>query len=484
MSKKEQEGYPQQHGLHKDTADFLFQRIEQWRKRNTENKCFYDLEPTVKTYVYLDALKWTSWVPLMLLFGGAIQLLEFLFAPDEIPVLQGQLLASLFLLGVVVIPIVIHHRLKKFTEGKEPFIKVGLTPTEESAYMSWFHWGIQHSCWATRNHLVVYPHSGHQFIRHQGKSVNVESPKKIIRLLREAEDRGDYIDRYVERLGYSWAEVIDMGIQLGNEPSAEKIAINTTPESKQLLEEFCGIIEETAQFEQNRLKEENLRMEKEQAIFDDRLSNKLQELDKDGNGVVDDIEGDDAFEALLKKHEALLVEKEKEFSQKFVHNFIRMSSYLTQQHENIQRVFTLLSNSKDHKSLDENMELLQSEIHTYQLLLLNSINMVTLLVDNKAIDFWKTYEVFDSLNVYDSNHQRQLSAKLDNIGEGLNELMGSIDRMNLSMSRQLSSLHRLTESNGASMQKQLNSVNSNLKVNNVLNAVQIYQNRKTNKRLG
>jgi len=110
--------------------------------------------------------------------------------------------------------------------------------------------------------------------------------------------------------------------------------------------------------------------------------------------------------------------------------------------------------------------------------------MVTLLADNKVIDFWKTYEVFDSLNVYDSTWQRQVSAKLDNIGSGIHELMGSIDRMNLSMSRQLSSLHRLTESNGASMQKQLNSVNSNLKVNSVLNAVQIYQNRKINKRLG
>ena len=161
-----------------------------------------------------------------------------------------------------------------------------------------------------------------------------------------------------------------------------------------------------------------------------------------------------------------------------------MSSYLTQQCDNIQCIFTLLSNSKDHKSLDENLELLKSEIYTYQLLLLNSINMVTLLADNKAIDFWKTYEVFDELNVYDSNYQRQLAEELGNIGDGLNELMGSIDQMNLSMSRQLSSLHRLTESNGASMQKQLNSVNSNLKVNNVLNAVQIYQNRKTNKRLG
>ena len=478
MSKEEK---PQQHGLHNDTADFLFQRIEEWRKRNADNKCFYDLLHLYERVGRMSRVAWRIW---LLTIGLLIVLFYVLVVLEQERVLPISGMYSLsivlgFISSTFLIPGFYFERKKKFTQGREPIITWRYTTEERWQFMRWFHWGIQHSCWATKNHLVVCPHSGHEFVRHDGRRINWGTPKEILQ-----EMRGYTVMGYVEKLGYSWAEVIDMGIQLGNEPSAEKIAINTTLESKQLLEEFCGIIEETAQFEQNRLKEENLRMEKEQAIFDDRLSTKLQELDKDGNGVVDDIEGDDAFEALLQKHEALLVEKEKEFSQKFVHKFIRMSSYLTQQRDNIQRIFTLLSKSQNHKSLDENLELLQSEIHTYQLLLLNSINMVTLLADNKVIDFWKTYEVFDELNVYDSNYQRQLAEELGYIGDGLNELMGSIDRMNLSMSRQLSSLHRLTESNGASMQKQLNSVNSNLKVNNVLNAVQIYQNRKTNKRLG
>jgi hypothetical protein len=455
----------EQHGLHKDTADFLFQRIEQWRKRNADNKCFYDLMKTDKKSSPSNLFWWLV-LPLILVCALLMSVLNASKDQENI----GSVAFGITTLVVI-------YFVRTFIwQGKEPSIKEPLGEWRISKeYTKCFDWGIQYSCWATEFHLIVIPTNRNKFIRHKR---NTNEAKHL------SGKYGEEAAAHIRRYGYSWAEVIDMGIQLGNEPSAEKIAINTTPESKQLLEEFCGIIEETAQFEQNRLKEEKLRMEKEQAIFDDRLSNKLQELDKDGNGIVDDIEGDDAFEALLKKHEALLVEKEKEFSQKFVHKFIRMSSYLTQQRDNIQRIFTLLSKSQNHKSLDENLELLQSEVHTYQVLLYGSINMVTLLADNKVIDFWKTYEVFDSLNVYDSNYQRQLAEELDNIGDGLNELMGSIDRMNLSMSRQLSSLHRLTESNGASMQKQLNSVNSNLTVNTSLNWIQIYQNHKTNKRLG
>ena len=433
MSKKEQEGYP----LHPDTKAFLEKEIELYRNRFTSHKNYYCIRIGVRILLFF--------------------LMLFLFIPANM--LVGTVLGKVQLDHSIVVAI------------------LGL-------------WFVTYLFLSAYLLLPLFPLNGMQL--EEGIKFSFSFDKQISTLKNRhlwtmgIEGYTDCLEPYpqIDLV----AIVTSRALELAHNDKWKKMVDKAKKINKEPIEAFSTMLERIRQFELDRIakekeKEKELQRAAAQA-FKNRLSNKLQELDKDGNGIVDDIEGDDAFEALLKKHEVLLVEKEKEFSQKFVHKFIRMSSYLTQQRDNIQRIFTLLSKSQNHKSLDENLELLQSEIHTYQLLLLNSINMVTLLADNKVIDFWKTYEVFDSLNVYDSNHQRQLSTKLDNIGEGLNELMGSIDRMNLSMSRQLSSLHRLTESNGASMQKQLNSVNSNLKVNNVLNAVQIYQNRKTNKRLG
>lgn len=440
MSKEEQEGYP----LHPDTKAFLEKELEGWNKRYQGHNAYYKSGSQ-------GAISATFIISLLCAFL-AFGLLWKYWSPSGALILVFPVFFVIFVLCFLV-------NLEYRLTGK----LVVAHPTASSSFKpNWERVGINY---------------GFAYLR-------FSSGKKIA-----------YALSYPESGSSDLLKWCVSGERLRNQPGWKNLLDKVDGSKREPVVAFDELVERVRRFELDRIakeKEKELdRIEKEKEkqraaaqAFKNRLSNKLQELDKDGNGIVDDIEGDDAFEALLKKHEALLVEKEKEFSQKFVHKFIRMSSYLTQQRDNIQRIFTLLSKSQNHKSLDENLELLQSEVHTYQLLLLNSINMVTLLADDKVIDFWKTYEVFDSLNVYDSNHQRQLSAKLDNIGDGLNELMGSIDRMNLSMSRQLSSLHRLTESNGASMQKQLNSVNSNLKVNNVLNAVQIYQNHKTNKRLG
>ena len=429
MSKKEQEGYP----LHPDTKAFLEKELNGWNKRYQGHNAYY--ESGVKSATSATII--ISFLCALVVFGLLYKYWSLLGA--------GILFFPVFIvIGVLCALVNLDYRLTGKLVVAHPTASPSLIPNWERVGINYGFAYLRFSSGKKIAYALSYPGSG----------------------------SSDLLKWCVS------------GKRLRNQPGWKNLLDKVDGSKREPVVAFDELVERVRQFELDRIEKEKEKQRAAAQAFKNRLSNKLQELDKDGNGVVDDIEGDDAFEALLQKHEALLVEKEKEFSQKFIQKFIRMSSYLTQQCDNIQCIFTLLSNSKDHKSLDENLELLKSEIYTYQLLLLNSINMVTLLADNKAIDFWKTYEVFDELNVYDSNYQRQLAEELGNIGDGLNELMGSIDQMNLSMSRQLSSLHRLTESNGASMQKQLNSVNSNLKVNNVLNAVQIYQNRKTNKRLG
>ena len=81
--------------------------------------------------------------------------------------------------------------------------------------------------------------------------------------------------------------------------------------------------------EQQRLKEDK-RLKRLQVS----QTNVLSELDKDGNGEVDVVEGND-FNTLLKKHQKSIVEVDRNYVQQFV----KVSSYLKTKKGNIQSIF-------------------------------------------------------------------------------------------------------------------------------------------------
>ena len=76
---------------------------------------------------------------------------------------------------------------------------------------------------------------------------------------------------------------------------------------------------------QQKYKEEQERLKEEQRLKELQISqtNVLSELDKDGNGEVDLVEGND-FNLLLKKHQKSIVEVDRNYVQQFV----KVSSYL------------------------------------------------------------------------------------------------------------------------------------------------------------
>ena len=84
----------------------------------------------------------------------------------------------------------------------------------------------------------------------------------------------------------------------------------------------------------------------------------------------------------------------------------------------------------------------------------------------------------DNLNIFDSKHERDISLKLSNIGNGLKELMFSIEEMGRNIEYQLSDLSYVTEQSSQSLISQLQQVDSSLKTNNLLTTINTYQTYK------
>ena len=225
-------------------------------------------------------------------------------------------------------------------------------------------------------------------------------------------------------------------------------------------------------------KREQKRLKEEQRLKELQISqtNVLSELDKDGNGEVDVVEGND-FNLLLKKHQKSIVEVDRTYVQQFV----KVSSYLKTKKGNIQSIFNSIKDTPNQEVLNEYVEILKGEIHTYNLILFNSLNMIVSLVEDDMITFYEIHEMFDEINMFDSKHEKDVSQKLTNIGDGLESLMYKIRDMGNQISNSIEQLSYVTEQSNQQLQGQLSGIHSTLKVGNLISVINTYQNYKINK---
>ena len=261
-------------------------------------------------------------------------------------------------------------------------------------------------------------------------------------------------------------------------------------------------------------------LKKEMDLFQEETQNKFQsslnslsEFDKDGNGVIDVIEGN-AFKMLLNEHQKNISKKGKTYIQ----NFVRMASFLKSKEENLQLMFKFLQ-SKEFTAesyensmfyeLDDNaskavpstktpnkykdrlnwkldnfykdIERLKDEVHTYNLLIFNSLSMIVNLIDDEMIAFYETYEVFDQLNIFKSKYETDMTEKLSKIEIGtkdISSILGEANEMSVQISTSLEKLDYATEESVSQITNRLKEVNSSVQMGNRINVINAYQNYK------
>ena len=181
--------------------------------------------------------------------------------------------------------------------------------------------------------------------------------------------------------------------------------------------------------------------------------------------------------SLLKKHQKSIVEVDRTYVQQFV----KISGYLKTKKGNIQSIFNSIKDTPNQEVLNEYVEILKGEIHTYNLILFNSLNMIVSLVEDDMITFYEIHEMFDTLNMFDSKHEKDVSQKLTNIGDGLESLMYEIRDMGNKISNSIEQLSYVTEESTRMLNNSLGEINSSLDTNNLLTMIQTYQTYKINK---
>ncbi|MDB4661347.1 hypothetical protein OAE69_01450 [Gammaproteobacteria bacterium] len=121
-------------------------------------------------------------------------------------------------------------------------------------------------------------------------------------------------------------------------------------------------------------------------------------------------------------------------------------------------------------------ESLKAEIHVYEQILFNALNMLSALIDDDMLTFYEIENAFDDLNMFDSKLEKDISEKLSNIGDGLSAF---VNEMNQSTNRIIESVQTLTyvtAKTNERLEGHLKSINSSIKVGNLVNSINTYQN--------
>lgn len=207
----------------------------------------------------------------------------------------------------------------------------------------------------------------------------------------------------------------------------------------------------------------------------------VEKFDKDDNGIIDIIETNDEFNKLFKNHQKTILSKSKEFNQNYTHQLVKVGNYLDNKRKNLQLIFDSIKKIEEQSQLIEYSEILENEIHSYNLLLLNSLQLIVSLIDDNQITFYNIYEKFDKLNLYNSNWENEVLERLSKINSNLKGLMYEIRDMGDRIVNSIEDLSYITEESTKLLDNRLGEIDSSIKTNNLLTLIQTYQTYKINK---
>ena len=224
----------------------------------------------------------------------------------------------------------------------------------------------------------------------------------------------------------------------------------------------------------------SIKVKKDKENIRTLLSKVSKDLDKNNTGSLD-IFKEDTFNLLLNKNQKEIILLEKDFKKEFTKEFVKLSNFITTNKEGIIKQYELLKKINQKDILEENIGLLKNQINVYNTIQYLAIAMITTLLNGDKIKFYKIYEKFDELNVFNSKWEKDLKKELEEINLNLLEVIESIHQMSYKITTVLSSINTSIGDLSTSINKQLSSINSSVDLNTIITGINTYQLYKINK---
>lgn len=240
------------------------------------------------------------------------------------------------------------------------------------------------------------------------------------------------------------------------------------------------------------------KLKKELSMLETKYHKKLVShftkiYDKNKNGVLDVIEDCNDYLILLKKNQDKIIKISENSNQDYMQTLVKLDEKLNLKKNSLNKTlkeilikpnkpYGYISMYDNSRNIETFEEFLSTEIHTYNVILANALLMVNSLINNDRITFFKIYEKFDNLNMFNSNYENKILEILDNAEDNLINKLKSINSLYKSVTSTIENLnHYFTEKTITELSNQLKKLNSSIDFNTLISSINAYQNYKTNK---
>ena len=207
--------------------------------------------------------------------------------------------------------------------------------------------------------------------------------------------------------------------------------------------------------------------------------------DKNKNGDLDIFENSNDYLNLIQQKQDKIIKISEKMGEDYIHILVKINDKLNLRKNALNVIFKEILNFKgnydDESNILEFEKYLKQQIHSYNVLLTNSLFMVSSLINNDRITFRTIYERFDKLNMFNSHYENQTLEMLGKINYNLKKLLVKIDDLNHSITSSIESLTYVTETNLEQLSNELNSINSAVNLNNLISGINAYQTYKIGK---
>ena len=123
--------------------------------------------------------------------------------------------------------------------------------------------------------------------------------------------------------------------------------------------------------------------------------------------------------------------------------FVKLANFLRTKESQIKRESEMLvSNAHEVRDLEIIEDHMNTQINLYNEMYVLSINMIVAFIEKKNIMYYKIYEVFDGVGVFNSSWQNGINGALANINTGIQELITQIDHLEISIISEISYLRQ------------------------------------------
>jgi hypothetical protein len=222
--------------------------------------------------------------------------------------------------------------------------------------------------------------------------------------------------------------------------------------------------------------------QKEKEVVQSKIKKVIvEEFDKNNNGELDILEGDNVVIDLLKENEKTIVD----FDHTLIQDIVKLNEFLNTKKENLSKIFELLSSVETEYEMSSIVNTLKLSIENYQSLLIHSINMIISIKEKKLTEYYEIRACFDKLNVFNSNWENEISEqlgqiniKLSSVLSSLTDITRSIKSLEITTKKSLDKLTSSTKLSFKSLEKEIGTIRRGVGLNNLLTAINAYQTYK------